>query len=91
MLACVTDNRELRPAPPPRQVDTRLIVRCGVGLFAVAFVLLILLPWSREDADHRVWLWTALTGMVLGLLGLVLMKWQKAPTTDRAGESAHPQ
>lgn len=77
--------RELRPAPAARQVDTALIVRWGVGAFAVALVIFIALPWSRDNPDNRIWLWSALAGVVLGTLGLLLMRWQGAPgaTSDR--------
>jgi hypothetical protein len=55
------------------RVDARRVVLVGIGLFAVAF--LALLPfWNGLGAHgHRVWLWTALAGMVLGLLALPLI------------------
>ncbi len=85
----MTDDHPLKPAPPPRQVDTARIVRLGVALFAIAAVVLLLLPWSRDNADNRVWLWTAVAGMVLGLAGLLVMRWQKAPAGDEGRKPAH--
>ena len=54
-------------------VDARRVVLVGFGLFLLAF--LALLPfWSWLGAHgHRVWLWTALAGTVLGLLALPLI------------------
>lgn len=59
--------------PGPVQVNPRPVVAVGIGLFFVAFV--VLLPfwtWLGEH-HHRDWLWTALAGWLLGLVGWVVM------------------
>lgn len=48
-----------------------LIVAIGTALFAVAFVILITLRTSLEHSGHGRWPWIALSGMLLGLVGLV--------------------
>lgn len=50
------------------------VVLTGTSLFFLAFV--VLLPfWSWLGSHgHRVWLWTALAGGVLGLLSLPLVR-----------------
>jgi hypothetical protein len=55
-------------------VNARVVVFIGVGAFFIAFV--VLLPfWSwLTDHGHRVWLWTALAGWVLGALALPLVR-----------------
>lgn len=55
------------------RVDARRVVLVGFGLFLLAF--LALLPfWNWLGTHgHRVWLWTALAGTVLGLLALPLI------------------
>lgn len=55
------------------RVDARRVVLVGFGLFLLSF--LALLPfWNWLGAHgHRVWLWTALAGAVLGLLALPLI------------------
>jgi len=66
-------------APPaagiqPLAVDARRVLLAGTALFGLAFV--VLLPfwtWLGEH-QHRVWLWTALAGTVLGLLALPLVR-----------------
>jgi hypothetical protein len=55
-------------------VDARKVLLIGTAAFGLAF--LVLLPfWTWLGAhDHRVWLWTALAGTVLGLLALPLVR-----------------
>jgi hypothetical protein len=55
-------------------VDARKVVVAGIGGFALTFI--VLLPcWSwLGEHHHRVWLWTALAGAVLGLLALPLVR-----------------
>jgi uncharacterized protein DUF2530 len=75
----------MRSSEPPEQepddinaqmlrVDARRVILVGLGLFLVAF--LVLLPfWNWLGTHgHRVWLWTALAGTVLGLLALPLVR-----------------
>ena len=54
-------------------VDARKVILLGTALFFVVF--LVLLPfWSwLGDHGHRVWLWTALSGSVLGISSLPLI------------------
>lgn len=74
----MSPRKLLRPAPAPEQVDVRRLVYAGTALFAVAAIVLAVLPWSREP-DNGVWVWTAVSGAGLGVLGLLVMRWQKAP------------
>lgn len=69
---------QLRPAPEPVQLDTRRIVLVGTVLFGIAAVVIVLVPALREGADG-LWLWTAVAGTGLGLLGQAVMAWQQAP------------
>jgi Protein of unknown function (DUF2530) len=59
--------------PPAVQINARKIVAAGTAIWFVAFVAL--LPfWSwLDDHGHRIWLWTCLSGWLLGLLGLAIM------------------
>lgn len=70
--------KKLLPAPPPEQVDTRRVVGYGTVLFALAAVVIALDPSWRSHEDG-LWLWTAVAGALLGLLGQLVMRWQKAP------------
>lgn len=61
-----------KQAPPPLQVDTARVVLAGIGLWAVALVVVLLLG----DRVDRMWTWTCLAAIGLGTLGLGVMRWQ---------------
>ncbi|MHA3702055.1 DUF2530 domain-containing protein [Jatrophihabitans sp. YIM 134969] len=72
------DHREPEPEPVilrPVETDTGRIVTTGTAAFGVAFVVLLVLRFSAPDwtRDHPDWLWIALAGVVLGLIGQVLV------------------
>jgi hypothetical protein len=48
-----------------------LIVGIGTALFAVAFLILLPMHASLERSGHGRWPWIALSGAVLGLIGLI--------------------
>lgn len=62
--------RPLRPAPEPLDVNATTVIVAGTVAFFVTFVLLLFFAGRLADDGHLVWLWTAMTGWVLGLLGL---------------------
>jgi membrane protein YdbS with pleckstrin-like domain len=77
---------------PEGQVETRksplpLPARfAGVWPFIIAgtvvwFLLFCALAVARyvAHADPGVWLWTALAGWVLGIIGMLIMRWQRGP------------
>ena len=57
---------------PPLQVDTARVVLAGIGLWAVALVVLLVLG----DRVDRMWTWTCVAAIGLGALGLAVMRWQ---------------
>ena len=61
-----------KQAPPPLQVDTARVVVIGIALWAVALVVLLVLG----DRVDRMWTWTCVAAIVLGTLGLWVMKLQ---------------
>jgi hypothetical protein len=55
-------------------VDARRVVLAGTVLFFLVFVGL-LPAWSwLGDHGHRVWLWTSLSGWLLGALAFPLIR-----------------
>jgi hypothetical protein len=59
--------------PPAAQINTRRVVAIGTGLWFVAFVALLAdYSWLTHHG-HRIWLWTAFAGWLLGLLGYALV------------------
>ena len=61
-----------KQAPPPLQVDTARVVIVGIALWAVALVVVLLLG----DRVGRVWTWTCVCAIGLGVLGLGVMRLQ---------------
>jgi hypothetical protein len=55
-------------------VDARRVVLVITGLYLLAFLALLPFWGWLGRQDHRVWLWTALAGTVLGLLALPLIR-----------------
>lgn len=66
--------RPLRPTPPPLRINVRIPIAVGTGLWAVAFVVLLLLR-DELPPDQRWWVWTSAASTVGGLLGLWLAPW----------------
>jgi hypothetical protein len=62
-----------RPAPPALEADTPRLVIAGIALWAVAFVVALVVD---RDADV---LWTCVAGAVLGALGYVLAVRARSP------------
>ncbi len=65
-------HRPTKQAPPPLRVDTARVVLVGIGLWAVALVVLLVLG----DRVDRMWTWTCVAAIALGTLGLWIMKLQ---------------
>lgn len=61
-----------KQSPPPLQVDTARVVLAGIGLWAVALVVVLLMG----DRVDRMWTWTCVAAIGLGALGLGVMRWQ---------------
>lgn len=59
--------------PPPVQMNARRIVVLGTALWFVAFVVLLPFYGWLGDHGHRIWLWTSLSGFLLGFVGYALM------------------
>jgi MFS family permease len=59
--------------PPAVQMNTRRIVIVGTAMFFVAFIVLLPFYGWLGDHHHRLWLWTALAGWVLGIIGWSIM------------------
>lgn len=63
----------LIPESPKKPVDVDGVrsVAIGTVLWAVAFVVLLFFRDDLDAAGNGWWLWTCLTGVGLGLLGLL--------------------
>lgn len=56
------------------RVEARPVVLVGTALFAISFIVLLPFWHWLGVHHHRVWLWTALAGAVLGLAALPLIR-----------------
>jgi Protein of unknown function (DUF2530) len=63
-------SADRRPDPEPLRTNDRTTVLAGIGLWAVALVVTLVLHGRLEDEGRGWWTWTALAGIVLGGLGL---------------------
>jgi uncharacterized protein DUF2530 len=67
------------PTPvAPIVVNSARVVWVGIALWAVGFI--VLLPFYSELGrhHHRIWLWTCLAGVGVGLFGYTLTRRHKA-------------
>jgi hypothetical protein len=72
-----------RPAPPPLEANDRLVTVVITAGWAVALIVLVVLRSDLRPAD-RWWIWTCVTGLGLGVFGLLYV-----PRLKRARERAH--
>ena len=64
-------DSERRPDPEPIKTDDRLAIVVGLALWTVALAVFLLFLAPLLAAGDRWWLWTCVTGLALGLIGLV--------------------
>ncbi|MFC4854252.1 DUF2530 domain-containing protein [Actinophytocola glycyrrhizae] len=70
---------ETQKSPPPlpdRLLALSPLVYVGTGLWVVALGVLLVGRYAF-DVFPPIWLWTALWGTALGLIGLPVMAWQR--------------
>ncbi|MGB3440729.1 MAG: DUF2530 domain-containing protein [Actinophytocola sp.] len=73
------DRIETQKSPPPlpeRLLALLPLVYVGTGLWLVALCVLLVGRYVF-DVFPPIWLWTALWGTVLGLIGFLIMAWQR--------------
>ncbi|SDN38332.1 DUF2530 domain-containing protein [Allokutzneria albata] len=67
------------PAPPPLPralADPVPLIATGTALWFVAFAVLLVLRTAFDTGDW-VWVWTTLSGGLLGLIGWSIIMWQR--------------
>ncbi len=55
--------------PPPLEANDRLVTITGTAGWALALIVLLIIRGSLP-ADDRWWIWTCVTGLVMGLFAL---------------------
>ncbi|NLT57228.1 MAG: DUF2530 domain-containing protein [Actinomycetales bacterium] len=63
-----------RPDPEPLDTDPRPAVRLGIGVWVVLLGLALVFHDRLTEDGNGWWVWTAVSGALLGLLGLVILR-----------------
>jgi len=64
-------DSERRPDPEPVETDDRKAMLVGIALWVVSLAVLLLFIEPLNAAGNLWWLWTAVAGLALGLIGLI--------------------
>ena len=64
-------DSERLPDPEPVRTDDRKALLAGIIAWVVALAALVLFIEPLRDAGNGWWLWAAIAGIAIGLLGLV--------------------
>ena len=75
--------------PPPREANDRLVTIVGTAGWAVALAVLLIVR-DRLPAEARWWLWTCLTGLLMGLFALWYVPVVKRGRARAAARRAQP-
>lgn len=65
------------------QVPTQRIIGIGLGLWAVALVVTLLVP-ALHEGDRSWWPWACVAGLVLGTIGLLYVRRGRGNAHDAA-------
>nr|WP_306999273.1 DUF2530 domain-containing protein [Amycolatopsis thermophila] len=65
------------PELPPRLVTLYPVVVVGTLVWLAAFLVLGAIRLFGTGGPAGVWMWTCLSGVVLGLIGMGIMSWQR--------------
>jgi ABC-type nickel/cobalt efflux system permease component RcnA len=73
-----------RPDPPPFQTNEYAPVITAVVMWAVAFVVLLVLHHRMAARGEGWWLWVGLSGFIIGLWGLTMLTLRRRSQRRRA-------
>ncbi|CAO1653034.1 DUF2530 domain-containing protein [Salinibacterium sp. NYA9b] len=74
-------DSERRLDPEPVQTDDRKAMLVGMVLWIIGLALLLLFIEPLNASGNLWWLWTAVAGLVLGLIGLIYTHAQRGKRT----------
>ena len=69
-------DSERRPDPSPVKTDDRKAVLVGLVLWIIALAILLVFLTPLTGAGLGWWLWTCVTGLALGVVGLLYTHWR---------------
>ena len=79
-----------REVPPPLEGNDRQIAAIGTVVWAVALIVVFLLRGQLPHCSHW-WIWTCVTGVGLGLFGVVYIPYlqrSRARASKRRADSS---
>jgi hypothetical protein len=77
-------NVPRKPEPEPLQTNEYAPVISAVVLWAIAFVVLLVLHHRMAARGEGWWLWVGLSGFVIGLWGLTMLTLRRRSQRRRA-------
>lgn len=83
-------TRQRRPVPEPVETNDVLIAAVGAAAFAVAFVVLMIVPLAPRD---HWWRWVCAVGAAMGLFGcwyVPRLHRRRAEAAARRGATTSP-
>ncbi len=66
------------PALPPVRTGLWAIAIPGMAVWLLGFIVLLFFIPELQANDAMVWLWTCLSGFLLGIIGLSIYLWQRS-------------
>lgn len=69
----VNEPTSAREVTRPVQVDTARIMAAGIGCWALALVVTLVVP-SLHSGERDWWPWACITGLVIGIIGLAYIR-----------------
>ncbi len=79
-----------RPSPAPLEANDQLVAAVITGGWVIALIVLLVVR-TQIPASDRWWIWTCVTGLGLGLFGLLyvpILKRSRARAAERRAGSA---
>ncbi|WP_051114809.1 DUF2530 domain-containing protein [Actinokineospora enzanensis] len=81
-----TPEPRTTPPLPARLLALAPIAYVGTALWALAAVVLGIAHYGF-DKTQPIWMWTCAAGACLGIIGILIMRWQRS-AADRGSRSA---
>ena len=60
------------PQVEPMEIDSARVALVGLAIFAVATIILLPFYGWLGEHGHRIWLWTCIAGIGVGLFGFAV-------------------
>ncbi len=79
-----------KPDPEPLETHDQKVIIVGTSIWAIAFVVMLLMHDTLEKHDRGWWPWTALAGVGLGFWGMNVVRKRAARRTAPRPDAPPP-